>query len=682
MRRSVAGLTAIALTLALAPTSLYADQIKSLAGGATNKSETPATASAEDNEGKSLDAIDQAASEAGSSEPEENQIGDSSSDSGVAATDTSVESSGKDSDVKTVPLVSSVLRPASASKAITTVGGPTRYETSALQALDGWSSSDWAIVAGGETYADSICASGLAGALGCPVLLTGPSYVPDVIADALAKLGVKHVIVLGGTDVVSQSVQDQLSRLTGNDAVRLAGPTRYETQMEVYEYGLRNGLWGSDAAIISYGMNFADALAVSPLAYKLKAPVFYASGDGTLPATQKAALASGAFGSFIVTGGGDVVSGSVTNWLSALGPTVRLGGDTRFETSIEIARYAVSNCGMTWDGMAFASGYAPYDALGGGALQGSLNSVLVLKNPGDTTGACIPSGSNPTSYRYFGGSAIYPDAFKVLMAKKSGFDPNQIDGVSFSTGGNWYYIGGQNYLWNGSDWTRGWSNADGTRFFEYDTGAMHTGWYYENGQYYDFGSDGVWVPTHYHNIEWAGQPNNYYCGPTSGFMILRNVGAWTSAWGDGLNIWNVASYMHTDAYGYTSFQDRWFMRGMNNWLGWNCYTSVHTPSYETVRNAIMGSYVNGYATVLDEQERRGGPHFNGHNNGTFAHIMVVDGYNQNDDSVYICDPGAPTLWPSGSSHFWYWSLRDFVQTYMQNEINGARERIGVHYAWY
>lgn len=616
------------------------------------------------------------------SSPESQEGSDGALDSVPDSGGLNTDAADGGSDGRIALMVSSSLKPLAVSKAITTVGGPTRYETSALQALDGWSSSDWAIIACGETYADSICASGLAGALNCPILLTGVSYVPDVTSNVLAELGVKHVIVLGGTDVVSQGVESQLANITGGDVTRLAGPTRFETQMEVYRYGLNKGLWSTDAAVVSYGMNFADALAVSPLAYKLKAPVFYASGDGQLPAEQKAALASSAFSRYIVTGGNDVVSGSVTSWLGTLGSTVRLGGTTRFETSLEIARYAVSSCGMTWDGMAFTSGYAPYDALGGGALQGSRNSVLVLKNPGDTTGACVPSGSNPSSYRYFGGSAIYPDAFKVLMAKKSGFDPDQVDGVSFSTSGNWYYIGGQTYLWNGSDWTRGWANAGGTRFFEYDTGAMHTGWYFENGQYFDFGSDGVWVPTHYHNIQWAGQPNNYYCGPTSGYMILRNVGAWTSAWGDGLNIWNVAIYMHTDAYGYTSFQDRWFMRGMNNWLGWNCYTSVHTPSYETVRNAIMGSYVNGYATALDEQERRGGPHFNGHNNGTFAHIMVVDGYNQNDDSVYICDPGAPTLWPSGSTHFWYWSLRDFVQTYMQNEINGARERIGVHYAWY
>ena len=206
------------------------------------------------------------------------------------------------------------------------------------------------------------------------------------------------------------------------------------------------------------------------------------------------------------------------------------------------------------------------------------------------------------------------------------------------------------------------------------------GWFKIGSTYYEFNSSGDWVTTHYHNIEWAGQPNNYYCGPTSGYMVLRNVGAWTSAWGDSLTIYKVAQYMHTDSYGYTSFQDRWFSRGMNNWLGWDAYTSVHTPSYETVRDAVMASYVNGYATVVDEQERRGGPHCNGHS-GTFAHLMVVDGYNQETDEVYIVDPGS-TLWSASSNKFWYYSLRAFTENFLQNELYGDRERIGVHYARY
>jgi 5-hydroxyisourate hydrolase-like protein (transthyretin family) len=187
----------------------------------------------------------------------------------------------------------------------------------------------------------------------------------------------------------------------------------------------------------------------------------------------------------------------------------------------------------------------------------------------------------------------------------------------------------------------------------------------------------TYTPDYYHHINTVGQPNNYYCGPTSGYMILASVNAWSSADGTGLSIYNVASYMHTDAYGYTSFNDRRFARGMNAWLGSDVYYTIHTPSVSQVRDSVIHSYDTGYATAVDERERRGGPHFNGHSNSTFSHIMVVDGYDPSTDSIYIADPGI-SLWSGASGHFWY-GLSDFTQTYLQTEIMGdGREHIGIY----
>lgn len=183
----------------------------------------------------------------------------------------------------------------------------------------------------------------------------------------------------------------------------------------------------------------------------------------------------------------------------------------------------------------------------------------------------------------------------------------------------------------------------------------------------------------YHNVPWHGQPNNFYCGPTSGQMILEAAGKWGSANGTPLNVWNVAKYMHTDAYHFTSFNDRWFERGMNDWLGYRAYTTLHTPSYGAARDAVMRSYDRGLAAAVDAQERRGGPHFNGHNNGTFSHIMVVDGYNNANDHVIIADPGAKVLWGGASQKFEYPSFNNFITTYCQHEIMGdGKQHIGMY----
>ena len=192
---------------------------------------------------------------------------------------------------------------------------------------------------------------------------------------------------------------------------------------------------------------------------------------------------------------------------------------------------------------------------------------------------------------------------------------------------------------------------------------------------------GVLEKTNDFNVTWAGQPNNYFCGPTSGWMILNAIGAHHSAQGTPLSINAVASrdYMNTVGYGYTSFHDRRFEYGMNRWLGRDAYTTIHTPSVEQVRDSVKASFSKGLPTAVDAQERRGGPHYNGHPNSTFSHIMVVTSYDANTDSMRIADPGVHYLW-GGEEQFWY-HLPSFTQNFLQTEVErDGREHIGIYSA--
>ena len=56
----------------------------------------------------------------------------------------------------------------------------------------------------------------------------------------------------------------------------------------------------------------------------------------------------------------------------------------------------------------------------------------------------------------------------------------------------------------------------------------------------------------YLDIEWAGQPNGYYCGPASGYMVLNHLGAHTSESGVSLTMDNLAGYMGVDSSGTDS----------------------------------------------------------------------------------------------------------------------------------
>lgn len=315
------------------------------------------------------------------------------------------------------------------SKAVRTVGGALRYDTSALQAKEAWpNGSSWVIIASGESYADSIASGGLAGALDCPILLTSKSSLPSSISSEIRALGASHAIILGGTDVISSSVESTIKSLVP-DTMRLWGPTRYETQAAIYQYGVQHNLWG-DTAIVAYGENFADALAVSPLSFKMKAPVFFADASKTLPTGQLNSIKSDTkLTSFIITGGTDVVSQNVDSQLRQKGSVTRLGGATRYETSDLIAQYAVNYQGMTWNGMAIASGIVPFDALGGGAAQGRMNSVLILRYDNTDNFQSRPTlpCSKPASIKFFGGNDVFSGAYKARLALCAGYSIYDIE---------------------------------------------------------------------------------------------------------------------------------------------------------------------------------------------------------------------------------------------------------------
>lgn len=324
--------------------------------------------------------------------------------------------------------------------AVKTIGGNNRYHTSAVEARSAFSSSQWIIVASGAGYADSICAAGLAGALNCPIVLTEPGALTDTTAAVIRDLGVRDVILLGSETVASSSVQASLEGIVGRGHVtRLFGQDRYETQMAVYSYGVNKGLWNAEGnAVVASAAGFADALSMSPITFALKAPVFYCDESGSLPAAQANAVKD--WKNFLLTGSSVVTSNACENYLKGIGQVKRLGGSDRYSTSRVINDYAVANLGFTWDGAALTSGRAPYDALGGGAVQGSKRSVLALSDEGSPKDpVSSPLGGKPSRVTFFGDQAIYSMAYKTKMALAMGLDLTDIQGfrVYVDAGHGW-----------------------------------------------------------------------------------------------------------------------------------------------------------------------------------------------------------------------------------------------------
>lgn len=244
------------------------------------------------------------------------------------------------------------------------------------------------IVASGDNFPDALASSGLAGLANAPVVLTN-SYRLSARADGqISRLKPQKVVVIGGESAVSDSVVSQIEKRVARDAkiVRISGDTRRDTANEIFAQAKKQvgANWNGDTAIIATGENFTDALSISAYAEANKYPVFLSGNTGLDTSTVKDIKGYG-FTNIVIAGGSAAVPNSVIAQLKSAGVSesniVRLGGATRYQTSLEIAKYASSHSSLQPTTPVFATGENFPDALAGGVLAGVQNSPLLLVSP-------------------------------------------------------------------------------------------------------------------------------------------------------------------------------------------------------------------------------------------------------------------------------------------------------------
>lgn len=148
------------------------------------------------------------------------------------------------------------------------IGGVDRYETAALVASatiearrDAQLPYDGAVyVATGADFADALGASAVAAHTGRPILLSRPSELPSVTAEAIRSLEASVAYVAGGTAAVSETATAELAEAGASRIERIAGADRYETALALARHGAEEGLAWVPLALAT-GESFADALA-------------------------------------------------------------------------------------------------------------------------------------------------------------------------------------------------------------------------------------------------------------------------------------------------------------------------------------------------------------------------------------------------------------------------------------
>ncbi|MFZ3101754.1 MAG: cell wall-binding repeat-containing protein [Desulfitobacteriaceae bacterium] len=146
--------------------------------------------------------------------------------------------------------------------------GRDRYETAAAIALAVSGNSDKVFLVSGSGFADALSISSYAASQGIPLLLTGTNNVPPPTLHALQTLGVHSVTLIGGTGVLSPTVQAQLEKLQ-LVVNRLAGSDRYQTNASV----LTNLTFNLSKIYVATGESFPDALVGAALAAQQNNPI-------------------------------------------------------------------------------------------------------------------------------------------------------------------------------------------------------------------------------------------------------------------------------------------------------------------------------------------------------------------------------------------------------------------------
>jgi putative cell wall-binding protein len=143
------------------------------------------------------------------------------------------------------------------------------YPSSTVGSLGG---SPTAIVATGLAFPDALSGSPASYAAAFPVLLTDPSNLSAPTQSALGTLGIKQVLLLGGTAAVSANVANQISQM-GITVSRIGGADRTQTATMVADLELGQLGFSASHVNLARGDDFADALSGAPHAGAETAPI-------------------------------------------------------------------------------------------------------------------------------------------------------------------------------------------------------------------------------------------------------------------------------------------------------------------------------------------------------------------------------------------------------------------------
>ncbi len=252
--------------------------------------------------------------------------------------------------------------------------GKNRYETSVEVSENNFKSAGTVILASGENISDALVSSSFATIKEAPILLTSKNSISEDVLDEIDRLKADEVIIIGGKSSISESVASRLRKEDLN-VIRIAGKDRFDTSSKLAQEVVKLSD-KSRKAILVNGFKNADALSVSSIATKDELPIFM-NGNNSLNSDIKNQLKKMNINKVFIIGGVNSISKNIEKELKNMNINiVRLAGRDRYETSMNIAKYAYK----TSDNLIVASGENSVDALSASVLTEKKNAPILLLN--------------------------------------------------------------------------------------------------------------------------------------------------------------------------------------------------------------------------------------------------------------------------------------------------------------
>lgn len=130
------------------------------------------------------------------------------------------------------------------------------------------------MIARDDDFADAMSATGLAGTLEAPIVLTNRNGLSDAAADAVKALGAEKAYIIGGKGAIPGNLESELEAIGCQVIDRIFGNESWDTSAACAKMITEHGGNPNGDAIVAMSSNFQDALSISSFAYKYKVPIF------------------------------------------------------------------------------------------------------------------------------------------------------------------------------------------------------------------------------------------------------------------------------------------------------------------------------------------------------------------------------------------------------------------------